>query len=207
MILKNSFKFFKNGFIIKRLDSNYASKYKNGYLGIEGDSWPLDVYSEGNNSNEIEYLSNLIDEKITHTYYDDSFVGVCEDKSIMNKYISICKSLGYKIDVLFCETTRKNPLYRVDTLFDTDKFIFIGYDYGYPGDNYYSCVYNDVYTRDITQFNSIILNEYGLINDEKVLSRFIDIRDKLKTELPESMFEKGNFIPYKLWKYVGNQPL
>lgn len=207
MTIHNNFNFCKNGFLIKRLDSNYASNYKDGYLGIEGDTWPLDIYSKGQNTDEIQYLSKLIDDKITRTYYNDSFVGVCEDKSIINKYISMCKNLKYKIDVLFCETTRKNPLFRLDSLFDTDKFIFIGYDYGDSADSYYSCVYNDVYIRNLYQFSSIVLNENGLINDEEVLSRFIDIRDRLKTELSEEMFEHGNFIPYKLWKYVGNQPL
>ena len=191
-------KLYTNGYIVKRLDSEWACKYNKTYAGIEGDIWPLDLY-DGVLDDNIQELMEKIEEKTDLAQYKDLYVGVCDDRDIIEQYAKVCKLLGFQIDILFVETSK--PMPKADSI-DESNFVFLGYDYGFSGPDYYSCVYNDIVRRDIRAFESIEVNKYGLFEDENMLNVFINVRlaETLKSET--SKYEAGNFIPYKIWKQV-----
>ncbi|MBU3131874.1 hypothetical protein KPL40_05360 [Clostridium gasigenes] len=201
---KKEINYNANGFIVKRLDGDFASNYKN-YMGIDGDVWPIDKYSKGLNSDDIKFLCDYIDENVTLSDFNTTGVDVCNDIEFLNMYIEACKKTDFQIEVLFCETEKMTPIYEMNTGNIKEKFKFLGFDYGYPGTDYYSCVYSDVKT--IPEMSHMTLNKNGLFETEKEVIEFILIRDKLKNVLPQNIFEQGEFIIYKLWRYIGEYPL
>lgn len=191
-----------NGFIVKRLDSEWAKKFNPIYSGIEGDTWPLDVDS---NNDEHIYLDEEIDRIVAVAESDASYVGVCGDSTLINRYICECKKLNYSIEILFCETIKQNPKTNYKFSDQIENFEFLGYDYGYVSDDYYSCVYNDLLSRDMDSFNHIILNKNGLIGNQEELNKFIEIRNNISQFSASKNFEQGDFIPYKLWRFKGDK--
>ncbi|NLI57605.1 MAG: hypothetical protein GX387_03665 [Clostridium sp.] len=197
-------KYYSNGFIIKRINGNYAGKFKN-YDGIEGDIWPLDKYTENVDLMEFKYIDSYLSEKVFRSDVDKRSVDVCNDVDFLNKYISICEMANFKIEILFCQTERVFPKSEIEPYKQKEDFEFLGYDYGYPGSDYYSCVYNDV--KRMFKDSNFTLNKNGLFEDEGSILEYISAREKLKKQTPEYMFEEGEFIIYKLWKYIGEVPI
>ncbi|MDQ2087452.1 hypothetical protein RBH29_13555 [Herbivorax sp. ANBcel31] len=204
MINQEEIRYFANGFIIKRIDSQYAGYYKN-YFGIEGDIWPIDKYAKNISKKEIEYFDKYLDENIYKADNNEKFVDVCNDIDFLNTYINACKIEEYKVEVLFCETQRLFPKCEINPHKYSEIFEFLGHDYGYPGVDYYSGVYNDV--KRLSQTSQFLLNSNGLFEDQDKLLEYIELREKLKKELPENMLEQGEFIIYKLWRYIGDYPI
>ena len=201
---KKKINYNPNGFIVKRLDGDFASRYKN-YMGIDGDVWPIDKYSNGLSIDDIKFLCSYIDENVTLSDFNTTAVDVCNDIEFLNMYIDACKKTDFQIEVLFCETEKMTPICEMNPDKNKDNFNFLGFDYGYPGTNYYSCVYSDV--KRIPEMVYMTLNKSGLFETEKEVIEFVFLRDKLKKILPQNVFEQGEFIIYKLWKYVGEYPL
>lgn len=75
----------------------------------------------------------------------------------------------------------------------------MGYDYGYPGGDYYSCVFNDV-TR-VPEMAHFHLNQYGLFNSESEILEFIKLRNEIEKNKADLTSELGEFIIYQLWDY------
>lgn len=194
-----------NGLIVKRLDSDYAQKYKD-FWGISGDVWPIDKYSQDIDADEVKKYQDFLDKKVFLSEQSDKYVDVCADMDFLNKYVLTCKGAGFDIKVLLCETVKELPVVSKKT-FGTisDKLVFLGYDYGYPCPDYYSCINNDIHR--FSEFSHLSKNRYGLLEREEDVFNFIQIRDKLREELPINKFERGEFIIYKLWEYVGDFPI
>jgi len=189
---------YKNGYIVKRLDSNWAKKYKHNYAGIEGDVWPLDLF-DGDIDNDSQELMECIEEKIEQSQYKDTYVGVCEDRDLVFQYAEICKNLGFEIEVLFVETSKSMPQ---GEIIHDGEIILLGFDYGFSGPDYYSCIYNDIVRRNLEVFKSIRVNRYGLLDNEKMLEKFINIRNKDIAQSTANKYESGNYIPYRIWRVV-----
>jgi hypothetical protein len=51
------------------------------------------------------------------------------------------------------------------------------------------------------------LNEHELFNDIESIKMFIEIRNELVKEYPPNEFESGEFIIYKIWRYIGEYPI
>ena len=194
-------KYHSNGFIVKGLDSDFAKKYGR-YSGIDGDVWPIGKHIRNIASKEVDYLNSYLEEYVYKSDYYNDYVDVCNDIDFMIRYIENCRSAGLIFDILFCQTERNKPECNIKAEKKIDNFCFLGFDYGYPGVNYYSCVYHDVRTK--SQMSYLKLNQYSLFDTEEDIFSFIALRDKLKNELPVYAFEQGEFIIYKIWRYVGS---
>lgn len=202
--MNNHLNFNPNGFIVKRLDSYFARLYKN-YRGIDGDVWPIHEDTKVQNCDDIKALCNYVDENIMLADFNTSVVDVSNNIDFLNMYIEACKKATFNVDVIFCESTRKSPLTEINAAQNTDSFVFLGFDYGYPGADYYSCVFNDV--NRIPQMSHFTLNKNGLFETENEIIEFIKLRNELKLILPKNEFEQGEFVIYKLWRYVGKYPI
>jgi hypothetical protein len=192
-----------NGLLVRAID-----KIHEEYLGVEGDCWNIDESTEGVDQQEGKFLNNYCSENISHSWPDDNVVDVSCDINFVNRYVNAIIKANIKFIVLFCKTNKTIPNFLSNIENQTnDNFIFIGFDYAYSGGSFYSCVFNDLYSRRISELLDIELNEYGLINSEEELSNFIRRRNELIIRDEAGMFETGEFIVYKLWKYVGEFPI
>ena len=190
--------FHQNGFIIKNTNSDYSLHFKN-YNGIEGDNWPICSYDKDIlGSEKFNYLYGYLDNQLMRSNFDSQYVGVISDINFIREYLESCKVLGFDTEVLFCETERILPKISINIDKIRNKLKFIGYDYGYPGEDYYSCVYNDV--SRIVEMSHLQLNKYGLFDTEEEIIEFISLRNELEKIYPKYAFELGEFIIYKLWK-------
>ncbi len=197
---KSELELFSNGMIIKKADNKF-----NQYMGVEGDNWFIDLDIKGIEKKELEYLHSYYCENIDRSWANNEFIDCCADIDYINRYVAVCKEANIDFIVLFCETQNKYPKWQLTNT--PNEFNFLGYDYAYAGGSFYSCVQSDVISRRIPELFSIKLNEYGLIQTEEEITRFIQLRERLKSILPSYTFEEGNFIIYKLWKYVGIVPI
>lgn len=86
----------------------------------------------------------------------------------LNRYLDACRKAEIKVEVLFCATERPYPKGDIDTENFEQKVEFLGYDYGYPGGLYYSCVYHELSIVNelciANKFNGFKSNKYGLFN-------------------------------------------
>lgn len=156
----------------------------------------------------LTYLYNYYCENIERSWADDNYVDCCEDINYINKYVEVCKKANIDFIIIFCETQDKFPIWKSNNNENIeDKLEFLGYDYAYAGGSFYSCIFNDVVSKRISELSSIQLNQYGLIRTEEEMGNFIKLRGKLKLTMPPYTFEEGNFIIYKLWRYVGDTPI
>jgi hypothetical protein len=196
-------KLYPNGFIVKSVEEIYRN-----YSGIEGNCWNIDEDTEGIEVQERKYLYNYYSQYIDLSWTDENHVDVCSDIKFINRYISTYLKANVKFEVLFCETLNERPSFnQFMESQTTDNFTFIGFDYAYPGGSFYSCVFSEVYSKRISAFLNIELNKFGLINSEEELLDFIKRRDELILKDEQGIFEKGKFIIYKLWKYIGAFPV
>jgi len=195
----SSVNLYPNGFLVKRIDSEDSKKYGQ-YRGIEGDCWPINEHSSIDeieiNAEEGQYLSKFLEDNILLNDFDNSYVDVCPNIFFLKRYIKACQNAGYNIQVIYCKTQKKFPECDVNTNRD---YKFIGYDYGYPGGDYSSCVFNDV--RRIPEMAHFHLNQYGLFNSESEILEFIKVRNELEKIEPYLTLELGEFIIYQLWEY------
>lgn len=206
MYVLGKIKYFTNGFVIIEDKKNNRSKNSN-YQGIEGDVWPLDLESPNVEKNELQFLINYIDNNVT-SFSDYMNADVINNIKILNRYINACNRAELKIAVLLCETERKSPTLTVSSEVLKKDFTFIGFDYGYCGSDYYSCVNSDI--GRIIEMNNLKVNEFGLFDTEEGIIEFINVRTYLKNTCLENRFELGHdecYTIYKLWKYKGNYPI
>lgn len=169
-----------NGYIVQR-------KNKNKYQGVEGDNWYLNYEGRAN------YYQSYYNEMIDLSWKDNKRVDCCADFDYVIKYGQESKELNIEYRVILCETEKSYPIVKPEY-----PTLFLGYDYAYTGGSYYSCVYNDLYERRVTEFEMMQLNKNGLFDTEEDIKKFINKRNDLKQKYNESRFEKGDFIIYRL---------
>jgi hypothetical protein len=206
-VFKNNLILYNNGFTVRRIDSDYALKFKTpnnefNYCGIEGDNWPLDKYSKYLDKKEIDYVNEYIKINIESKSENSNYVAVCNDIPFLNRYIEDCIKADINVDVIYCETEKPFPTSKVST--NNNDFVFLGYDYAYPYPDYYSCIYQDI--RRIREMNIFNLNQYGLFSTITETTEFIRYRDELK-KTTTIAFEQGDFIVYKVWRFTGEFPI
>ena len=210
-MINNILKINLNGFIIKRLDNLVMNElYHETYKGISGDIWPIarcvvKELKDVSLKQQCESCIQYIDEYIDWGYDDPEIVDCCNDIDFLNKYLEVCKKLGFEVDVLLCGTTREEPKYVISDEEIATHYEFLGFDYGYPGPDYYSCLVEEV--KHIRTIVPIELNEYGLLQTEEDAVDFIKARNKARECLPIGYFELGDFIIYKIFRYIGTKPL
>lgn len=194
----SSVNLYPNGFLVKRIDSEEAKMFGQ-YRGVEGDYFPInECYSPKEISlEESKYLSKFLKDNIMLNDFDNSYVDVCPNIYFLKRYIKACQAEGLEIQVIFCKTQKKFP--ESDINISDGNYKFIGYDFGYPGGDYYSCVFNDV--MRIPEMARFHLNQYGLFNSEPEILEFVKLRNELEKNKPYLKFELGEFIIYQLWEY------
>ncbi len=171
-----------NGVIFQKEDNK---KYK----GVEGYNWYLnDIYQE--------LLGDYFDEYIDKSWYSSNYVDVCNEETFINNYIVLSQKEHIKFRILLCETERLYP--RMENYLYNPKFI--GYDYAYAGGSYYSAVLNDICSKRIKEFTIFTLNSYGLFEELKDINKFVEMRNQLIIHRNENLFEKGDFLIYKLYE-------
>jgi len=159
----------------------------NGYKGIEGNNWYLnEIYP----STIGRYFEENIEMAALCT---PNWVDVCTDESFIMEYIRLSQANGIDFRILLVETNQNNPQMNLTFGYTT----FLGYDYAYPGGDYYSSVYEDIYLRRLKYFSNIKLNEYGLFEKKADVEDFVVKRNQLEHTVDNDL-EKGNFIVYKL---------
>jgi hypothetical protein len=206
MYILNEVRYFTNGFLIIRNEESYLSRNIN-YQGIEGDVWPLHLDIPNVEKSELQFLVDYVDNNIT-TFSDYSATDVASDVGFVNRYINACIRAGINISVLLCETEKNKPLINISEKALDRDFLFIGFDYGYCGSNYYSCVNSDI--GRIPEMNSMKPNKYGLFDTKCEIIEFINLRTQLKNANLGKGFELGPdecYTIYKLWKYIGEYPI
>lgn len=201
----NKIKFYSNGFMIKALNTEYATRFKLpqakfNYCGIEGDNWPIDKYSIGIGKDELSFIEDYLYEIVDNPDKYNEIVAVCNDMDFLNYYVECCNKANFQIDILYIETELEYPNCLINPL-NNDQFEFLGYDYAYPGDDYYSSIYQEY--KIINQYGSFNLNKNGLFNTEEEINEYITVRENLKKTSSYSHIEKGKFIIYKVWRYIG----
>jgi hypothetical protein len=177
-------RFNVNGIIVQKLQEAE-------YQGIDGENWYLN-YLDGD-----DYYKDYFDKHIDSNWRNQQSLDCCNDIGYIEAYGRKSRQIGVPFRLLLCATPKSCPLFLRD---DTMLGKFIGYDYAYPGGSYYSCIKNDIVLRRIAGLLDMRLNEYGLIADERAMLDFINKRQQLTAQYPESMFEVGDFVIYKLWK-------
>jgi hypothetical protein len=194
----SSVNLYPNGFLVKRIDSEDAKKFGQ-YSGVEGDCFPINEYFSPKKISleESKYLSKFLKDNVMLNGFDNSYVDVCPNIYFLKRYVKACQAEGLKIQVIYCKTQKKFPESDIDT--SDGNYKFMGYDFGYPGGDYYSCVFNDV-TR-IPEMARFHLNQYGLFNSESEILEFIKLRNELEKNKANLTSELGEFIVYQLWEY------
>ena len=74
----------------------------------------------------------------------------------------------------------------------------MGFDVAYSGGSYYSCVLNDIVSGRIPEFQSVRLNENGLLSSYEEAELFLRQREELEKATTEYIFEKGDYVIYRL---------
>ena len=168
----------------------FQKKNNDGYMGVEGDNWYLnDLYPNT--------IGAYFDEHIARSWYKSDWVDVCNDIFFINEYINLSQRNKIDFRILLCETSCNSP--KFDETYN--NMTYLGYDYAYAGGSYYSAIYSDIYCRKIAGLSEIQLNQNGLLDSESEMNIFINKRnDLIKNCNDVNMFEKGDFIKYKLYQ-------
>ena len=194
------FKLHNNGFIIKK-----ETEYK--FYGLTDDIWPIDLDTPKLEKQVKKKLFDYCESNVRRSWENDKVVEVSNNIDFINQYIYACELADIKYQILFCCSEKEIPQINISSQDLYEKFVFLGYDYAYPGGSFYSCIYNDLFFKRVHQFNCFRLNQYGLFNNEKDLINFIDLRIELQKKSSIHLFEKGDFVVFKLWRYTGNVPI
>jgi len=188
--------FTSNGYLVKQINRDTMKNY----LGVENGNWPLEPDADNIDETDRDELIRYVNENIDISWGIESHVDVCTDFDFVVRYANACIASGVEVEILYCKTSYATPVCDEPIEYDLQKkYKFLGYDIAYSGGSYYSCVFSDVFTGRIPVFSEIQLNEYGLIENEDELQKFIMLRDAMTDELKESI-EQGEFVIYKLWK-------
>lgn len=184
---ENMSQYYVNGVVIQK---KRKDKYK-GIDGWTGDAWYLNYMYEMDNELVRDY-----DKYVEHSKRNFKIVDACTNNQYIKKYILFSKKIGIDIRLILCETTCDFPQYCASNL----ELEFLGYDYAYPGDDYYSAIYYDICTGRIKEFHDMKLNKNGLFDTEEEIDAFIQKREYLKDVYKEGTFESGIFVKYKLYE-------
>lgn len=172
-----------NGYIIQKVNNSY-------YCGIDGDNWYLNYCS--NNS----YFEEFYDKNIDNGLADSEVVACCTDVEYMRRCVEESKKQGISFRIFLCSTNKPEPVLREARLGQAGSVL--GYDVAYSGGSYYSCVLNDVVSGRIPEFQSLRLNDNGLFSSYEEAEAFLKQREELEKATTEYIFEKGDYVIYKL---------
>lgn len=171
---------FTNGIVIQKAE-------KRIYKGIDGDNWPF--------CNESPSFGIIYKEEFAKAWYSGDYVDVCNTIKDIKSYLSFLDEKGIEYRILLCKTEQSNPVWHYKV-----QGVFLGYDYAYSGGDYYSCVLNDLILGKFKCFESITINENGLFDSIKDLTKYVDCRNVQVENDDSLMFERGDFIIYELWE-------
>lgn len=157
-------------------------------MGIDGENWWL--------CNDEPKFREYFDQKIDLSWKNESWVDCCNDVYFLKKYIDYCDVNKIDYRILYCKTELCNPSFDGKLNY---KLNFLGYDYAYAGGSFYSCVKNDLVYRKFSEFNGIMLNVNGLLNDINQVNQFVVLRNEMINKYSHE-FEVGDFIIYKLYE-------
>lgn len=182
--------FNANGFLVTKVPQQYEGSVK--YSGIETGPWPLDEYivQEKMSDEEFQQYENVMD----NFWLDVKLM----NKQQMESYVKICREMKESVRILYIETKGTEvsyDLYLHEQYAKTE--CFLGYDVGQCGGDYYSALLMDIILRPELlgeQFGKY-LNQYGLFNEIEDVIEYIEMREKLKEELPFMTFEGGIMHP------------
>lgn len=178
---------YENGYIFQRATSSI-------YQGVDGDNWFLNYCSDN------PYFEEFYDKTIDNGLANPGVVACCTDVEYMRRCVEESKKLGISFRVLLCATNRQQPM------LDTEDYGFaekeLGFDVAYSGGSYYSCVLNDVVSGRIPEFQSVRLNENGLFSSYEEAESFLRQREELEKATTVYIFEKGDYVIYKLMEVV-----
>ncbi len=97
--------------------------------------------------------------------------------------------------LILCETLKPYPK---TNFLNTYSCKFLGYDYAYTDGSYYSSVFSDIVAKLVKELNNLVLNNNQLFNTLEEIQGLINLRQDLEKQYDENVFEKGDFIIYKL---------
>ncbi len=171
----------ENGVIFQRKSNRL-------YQGVDGDNWYL-------NSLFPEIFKSFFEEHIDLSCWEENFVDVCNNPQYISDYIRVSKDKLIDYRIVLCCTEKDLPEI-LSVQWKEKKFI--GYDYAYPGGDYYSAVFNELHFNRYKEYENIELNEFGLLGNEQELNKYLSIRKKLEDSGCD--LEKGDFLIYKLFE-------
>ena len=174
---------YENGYIFQRVTSSI-------YRGVDGDNWFLNYCSDNS------YFEEFYDKYIDNGLVNSDVVACCTDMEYMWRCVEESKKLGISFRVLLCSTNRPDPVLSETGLGQAGNVL--GFDVAYSGGSYYSCVLNDVVSGRITEFQSVRLNENGLFSSYEEAEAFLKQREEQEKATMEYIFEKGDYVIYKL---------
>ena len=183
-----------NGFLITGKEVIWN---KQKYFGVDTEPWPIDFQTCSKFDNfEKELLSNIYIQALTQ----EKSVFLL-NKFLACKYVQECLENNKSIRILYCETNAENLMFDETLNIFTKLGRFLGFDYAYGGDDFYSCVLNDLICRPELFKENSYLNEYGLLSSEYSSQQFISERNILKKESKDPyLFENGDYIIYKIFE-------
>ena len=173
----------ENGYIVQRVSES-------GYRGIDGDNWYLNYCSDNT------YFAKFHEDTIDNGIGNPESVECCIDVDYMRRCVEESKKLGISFRVLLCSTNRPEPVLRESRLGQAGSVL--GFDVAYSGGSYYSCVLNDIVSGRIPEFQSVRLNENGLLSSYEEAELFLRQREELEKATTEYIFEKGDYVIYRL---------
>lgn len=174
---------YENGYIFQRVTSSI-------YRGVDGDNWFLNYCSDNS------YFEEFHDKTIDNGLANPEVVACCTDVEYMRRCVEESKKLRIPFRVLLCSTNRPEPVLNETRLGQAGRVL--GFDIAYSGGSYYSCVLNDVVSGRITEFQSVRLNENGLFSSYEEAESFLRQREELEKATTVYIFEKGDYVIYKL---------
>ena len=174
---------YENGYIFQRSALSI-------YRGVDGNNWYLNYCSDN------PYFEEFYDEYIDNGLAKPGIVACCTDVEYMRRCVEESKKLGISFRILLCSTNRKEPVLDENRLGQAGRVL--GFDVAYSGGSYYSCVLNDVVSGRIEAFRQLALNENGLFATYEEAKEFLKQREELEKATTDYIFEKGDYVIYKL---------
>ena len=188
-----------NGVIFqRRADGLWAWREGREYRGVDGDDWYLedelwDVRDQpwrALRDRVVGYLGALEE----RSHFDPGLLVAIDDPSWIRLYAEVSEALGVGYRMLLCETDLARPAMG-DLGLECD---FLGYDCAWPGGDHCSAVLCDLVGGRVPELSDVPLNANGLIPTREAAEAFLWRRERLKARCPESLFEGGDFVVYRL---------
>ena len=170
--------FYKNGIVVQSLGTDQA--VYQGFQRYNGiaryDTWPLEsrldktskALSQEAWDNWFSHFSNRESQQVA--------LEVVPSREYIDKYVRQCKAVGLKTRLLFCETSRSEPLWESKN----PELRLLGYDYATSAGSY-STIPGDLLGENVPQVlleSRSALNANGLFNDEAQLLKYVNGREK-----------------------------